>query len=214
MNWKLIPKDTTPKPTNGSCYSDWKQEIAEEGFHQCVYCSISEKAFGGIRNFHIEHYKPKSKFPELRDEFSNLFYSCSICNCFKGNDWPNEPTKDLSSISYPKPSKINYKNLFVVNTKDGRIDGKNIAASYMIEKLFLNRPQLILERKHQIIFDKIWSSLDIINEQKKELYNRISTKQEEVVTFLKAIDSLVKQILDLIKVSENVSPYKLSQIKR
>lgn len=214
MNWKLIPKDTTPSPTHGSKYSDWKEEIAIEGFNQCVYCSISEKAFGGIRNFHIEHYKPKSLFPELRNEFSNLFYSCSICNCFKGNDWPNEPNEQLTNICYPRPSVVNYSDIFKVNSNSGRIDGKNRSATYMVEKLYLNRAQLILERRTQIIFEKIWKVLDDIKKQKNELYDKIGTNQLEVIAFLKAIDNEVDQLLKLIKDSENIVPYSMTQINR
>ncbi|MDO9230044.1 MAG: retron system putative HNH endonuclease [Syntrophales bacterium] len=47
-------------------------------FHgKCAYCEskISHIAYG-----HIEHFKPKSTFPELTFEWTNLLLSCPICN--------------------------------------------------------------------------------------------------------------------------------------
>jgi hypothetical protein len=60
MKWKLVPKRGSSQPTTGT-YIDWKSLLANEGFHQCVYCALPDAALGGERNFHVEHYKPKSK---------------------------------------------------------------------------------------------------------------------------------------------------------
>ena len=60
MEWFKIFKENSVQPKTGK-YSDWKEIIADECKHQCVYCALSESRFGGIRNFHVEHYRPKSK---------------------------------------------------------------------------------------------------------------------------------------------------------
>ena len=151
MIWKIINKEAGWQPTTGT-YRDWKPQLAEEGHNQCVYCAIHENSMGGIRNFHVEHYRPKSKFPELINNYSNLFYACPVCNTYKSNDWPNEPVDDNSIASYPNPSEIDYCELFTNDTKQGIVEGNNIAAKYMQEKIFLNRPQLIHARRiHNIL---------------------------------------------------------------
>ena len=96
MKWFRIPKENSKQPKSGK-YSDWKARIAEECKHQCVYCAISESRFGGIRNFTIEHYRPKKRpeFSHLVNDIKNLYLACPICNTFKGNDWPAEPKKDF-----------------------------------------------------------------------------------------------------------------------
>lgn len=213
MEWKRIPKEKTSIPNHGSKYSDWKSEIAEEGFHQCVYCAISENAFGGIRNFHIEHYRPKSKRKDLENEFSNLFYACSICNSFKSDDWPAEPNSDMSNIAYPNPSKINYNDILDVDTSC-LVNGKNVSAKYIVERLYLNRPQLILERKQNLIFSTIKSLNKIVNSQKEELYNSISQNQELTITYLKQLDAKINKIQDLLISANDIIPYSLEQTKR
>ena len=63
MNWIIIVKDPERLPRRGNYRNqEWKQQLAEKGHNQCVYCAIHENIMGGIRNFHVEHYRPKSIF--------------------------------------------------------------------------------------------------------------------------------------------------------
>lgn len=54
--------------------------------YSCVYCTISESEASGA-TFHVDHFRPQSKFPHLIDEISNLRYACPRCNLIKGNHW-------------------------------------------------------------------------------------------------------------------------------
>ncbi len=50
----------------------------EEMFHKkCAYCQsdISAVTYG-----QIEHFRPKSEYPDLTFEWSNLLFSCDLCN--------------------------------------------------------------------------------------------------------------------------------------
>ena len=155
MNWFKIEKNSKNVPTNGT-YKHWKEQLSIEGRHQCVYCSININSFGGIRNFHVEHYRPKSKkkFPELENDYFNLFFACSICNGFKGDDWKVEPTENLDNNSYPNPLEIDYSS-FLKTNRASEIESDFITGKYLINKIFLNRPQLILERKINKLYYEI-----------------------------------------------------------
>lgn len=48
---------------------------------RCMYCSGSEAS-------QVEHYRPKSIFPELAMTWENYLWSCGLCNQFKGNRFP------------------------------------------------------------------------------------------------------------------------------
>lgn len=204
MNWFRIEKELTEHPTSGT-YKDWKEPLAIEGKYQCVYCTIKSRSFGGIRNFHVEHYKPKSsdKFPELINDFSNLFFACSICNGFKSNDWPNEPNDDFDIDCYPNPSKIDYSILFSINT-NFELESKYVTGRYIIEKLFLNRDQLILERKEYSLKKK---KINIILEI-GELALNINDKFVQKI-ILTLIQSLINELHSFL-----VNPYTLKQITR
>lgn len=123
------------------------QIIADHCMGQCIYCAISEARFGGIRNFHIEHFRPKAKFSELENDINNLYLACAICNVLKCDDWPAEPTTDHSIAAYPDPSVADYNSIFEVSSDSYGASSTTIAGTYLVERLLLNRAQLILERR-------------------------------------------------------------------
>lgn len=161
MNWFLIVKDKDKFP-KFSKYTEveCKQALRIEARYQCVYCSIKEAHFGGVRNFHVEHYRPKKKFPEFENDYENLFFSCPICNSFKNDDWPADPDEQLLTCHYPDPKQIDYGKILIVDP-DSRISSKNVAGRYVIERLHLNRAQLILLRKSEIVRNELTKLTDI-----------------------------------------------------
>lgn len=216
MNWRRIPKESTPIPSRGTVYSDWKTELAVEGIHQCVYCTIIESSFGGIRNYHVEHYKPKglSKFAVLENTFSNLFYACAICNSFKSDDWPADPKHDCSIDCYPDPSLKNYGELFLVDRTTALIGGKNVTGTYILNKLYLNRPQLIINRKEIIIEQKYQLLIKEIQEQKLALFELIQNGSMQALELLKELDNSLQSLELIFHAKDTSAPYTSNQTKR
>jgi hypothetical protein len=144
VKWKLIKKAAPPV---GGTYKDWKGQLADEGGHQCVYCTIHEAGFGGYRNFHVEHFRPRRHFPLLTDQYGNLFYACAICNSLKGDDWPCGSRLGPHIACYPDPSRTSYADVLGVRWTTGRALGRTRAGRFVLERLYLNRPQLVMERR-------------------------------------------------------------------
>lgn len=63
---------------------DVKKELKRMYKELCCYCegTIGEVEFG-----HIEHRKPKRKYPRLTFNWDNLHLSCTACNQNKGNHY-------------------------------------------------------------------------------------------------------------------------------
>ncbi len=60
----------------------------KEMFHdKCAYC---ESKITHVTYPHIEHYRPKKKYPQYTFEWQNLLLACSICNgsAHKGDKFP------------------------------------------------------------------------------------------------------------------------------
>lgn len=67
----------------------FKQSIKETSKNKCPYCSIDTPS-------HLDHYLPRSKFPEFSVLSLNLIYSCSICNSnYKGDKYLNDDNERL-----------------------------------------------------------------------------------------------------------------------
>lgn len=206
MNWKQIVKDKSKQPTSGE-YSDWKEQIAEECYYQCVYCSIHENPWGGIDHYHVEHYRPKSRpeFAHLENDILNLFYACPVCNRFKSNDWPAECTNDFNTVAYPDPSKVDYADLIDVSSTDFTLTGKFPASKYVIQRLYLNRPQLIYERREETLRTRGRSLMNEVMDmafavEDKELYKEVLLAQDRLAS--------------LYHERQNVRPYRLAEIRK
>jgi len=207
MNWKLIIKDIKNQPPLGT-YSDWKNQIAKECFNQCVYCSIHEAQFGGIDHYHIDHFKPKSIFPALINDILKLFYACPVCNRFKSDDWPCNP--NLNSPSYIDPSKTNYSYLFEL--KDNfELNGKYVASRYIILRLYLNRAQLIFERR-----EALWRSQEIkLRKTINDLIVQIGNNDPKyALEVLLRVSMIYSNLLDLEQKKREIRPYELLDIRR
>jgi hypothetical protein len=213
MNWKRVPKEKSNQPAKGT-YSDWKVDLSKEGFHQCVYCTITEHSFGGIRNFHVEHFKPKSVFPELENTFTNLFFACSICNCFKSNDWYDNSSSDFNTPFYPDPSKIDYSEIFEVIYDTGKISGKNITSKYLENKLYLNRPQLTFLRREYYYDNILKDTLEKLEHLKIPLKEQAKLNNQEALNLYFELEDIESRILKLSIEFKNTLPYKQVEIQR
>jgi len=211
MKWTIINKNSTKRPASVSEYGKYRPELRLEAKEKCVYCAIHENSLGGSDSFHIEHYKPKSKFSNLEKDFNNLFYACAICNRFKSNDWPKEPNKTLSYPAYPDPKSVNYNSLFELD-ENGVLHGKNPASKYIIAKIVLNRPQLINERKESKLRDRLNEVITIL----PDLASRILAveRSEERDDLLNEYITLSAEMVSFQNKEFKVSKYRPSEIKR
>jgi uncharacterized protein (TIGR02646 family) len=63
-------------------------------FHgKCAYC---ESKIAHIEHPHIEHYRPKKKYPDFTFEWENFLLACSVCNgaSYKGSKFPLDGNGD------------------------------------------------------------------------------------------------------------------------
>lgn len=211
MNWGLIVKQPAPQLA-GKKYNDIevKMHLRAEGGQRCVYCSINESVMGGYQFFWVEHHKPKSIDPSLENDLSNLFYSCQICNRFKSDDWPNEPDTALALCCYPLPTVVDYKTLFDID-KDGRLNGAYIASKYLVERIYLNRPQLIMERRRVALQERH----KLLSDESLSLAERLAAKgDKESIRLLVEMLKLGHSAQDLSIQLEAIPPYEVTDVTR
>lgn len=64
-----------------------KKSVRKIAKVQCPYCGINESPY------HVDHYLPRSKFPEFSIYEKNLIAACSSCNSrYKGDDFIDDET--------------------------------------------------------------------------------------------------------------------------
>lgn len=180
---KKIPKRTVPTKTYKD-YTRYKEQLASDFYDCCGYCGVHHMYFGYQKGFHIDHFAPKSKFPQLSYTYNNLIYSCPVCNCAKHDDWCSDDPLIYNNgqIGYIEPCSADYDLTFFrdnygkICISNGSTVGKYM---YTRMKFFLKRHEIFwlveyfddILKKLRIIFDKMdnsdtpyfWEIKDIIS---------------------------------------------------
>jgi len=117
-----------------------KEALRKSTAGKCMYC---ESKIEQVSYPHVEHIKPKAKFPELKFLWDNLGFSCQICNTNKGEKY-DETTPFIDPYSENPEDHIVFL-LFYLFPKQGSERGE-----YTIKELDLNRANLVERRKERI----------------------------------------------------------------
>jgi HNH endonuclease len=124
-------------------YQTYKKYLRIEFKATCVYCRMPDR-FSEKNYYAVEHYKPKKKFPELKAEYSNLFYACGTCNTWKGEFWPSDE-QIAANIFVPNPCDYRmYDHLR--SHSNGTVTAATQAGKWTVDLLCLNEPLQIEKR--------------------------------------------------------------------
>jgi hypothetical protein len=79
----------TGRTVSASFFDRYRQPDVRQALRKmyrglCCYC---EGRIGDVSFDHIEHHKPKIKFPQDTFNWDNLHLACEKCNTAKGNKW-------------------------------------------------------------------------------------------------------------------------------
>lgn len=134
--------------TLGTKYTDYRGEICEDCQHRCVYCDIHENVLGGYDSMQLDHFYPKSRFPERIHDPLNLVWVCNRCNLLKGADWHeiDRVTIHTTKVGYLDPFAVDRTQFFLIE-QTGDIKPVSGPAEYIIKRLKLNRSFLIRARR-------------------------------------------------------------------
>jgi len=163
-------------------YKGYKDPLEKDFCKRCGYTYCQQDWFGGKRNFQIDHFKPKSIYPGLETQYSNLVYSCSYVNRAKSDDIG----------IYLDPCDVDYNehfyrdelgNIYPVETSD------SAKYMYLKLKLYLKRYSIIwmleqLEIRMEILRELIERTGD---EDAKKLFIAISFQYMDYKKLKRAI---------------------------
>lgn len=158
-----------------------KKHLSVDFGHRCAYCDDLDEYGGGYRTYHVEHFAPKEKFPELRYDYDNLLYACPWCNRAKWNIWPSNSPKIsvVGSEGFVDPCTVEYDK-HLERLPDGSISGITTLGEYMRKtlQLYLKRHEIIhnLDRLKQKR-DELKASIDNDKMQGKECEKKEKTLQ-------------------------------------
>jgi len=161
-----------------------KEALQKSTAGKCMYC---ESNIGHISYAHLEHIKPKAKFPELKFSWGNLGFCCQVCNTNKGEKY-SETTPFINPYNENPEDYLVFLDYYVHPRGDSE------RGKYSIIELQLNRAGLIERRKERI--DKMKILIEIANHKSyNSLRNQIITILKEEVCKDKEYSAMVKSVL-------------------
>lgn len=129
------------EPFSTRDYTQFRSHVRDDFRKQCAYCLIHEFLGHGAASYELDHFRPKSKFPDLLCVFTNLFYACHRCNNVKRDKWP-PPDVEAEGRRFVDLCSEEFLDHFEAKA-DGRWIPRSLAGEYTEDKLRLNHPDLV-----------------------------------------------------------------------
>lgn len=129
-----------------AAYHDYKPQLRADFSQACAYCGDSDRFYGGLPGYHVEHFAPKSLFPQLATVYANLLYACPYCNRGKSNTWVGTlaDVPHDGKMGFVDPCSDEFDE-HIDRDKDGNIVGLTELGEWMVKslKLYLTRHRYI-----------------------------------------------------------------------
>ena len=122
---------------------DARETLRQRFQFRCGYCGIRESDVGA--ELTVDHFQPRSRGGP--DEVDNWVYCCHACNEFKGDYWQPD---SLRRILDPLRDNI---ATHLIEREDGTLQGLSETGAFHIERLNLNRPQLVAYRRERRLLE-------------------------------------------------------------
>lgn len=146
---KAVTEEQKKQAANKYRHPQVKQALDTMFHGKCAYC---ESKIKHVSYPHIEHYRPKSKYPHLTFEWTNLLLGCGICNSaeFKGDNFPEaEEGGPYIDPCVDDPDE-HFDFLYDPNAKLTSVYGKTERGRKTEGDLGLNRQELRTQRSIQV----------------------------------------------------------------
>lgn len=168
-------------------YTECKEILAEDFQQMCGYCGKDRKVL--LKQFQIDHFAPKSKFPEKKNVYENLVLACPQYNRLKSDKWigENSEVSNDGEKGFVDPATEEY-NEHLFREDSGKIMYKTEVGKYMYNLLKFNI------RRTDLIW-KIIKLSELKNELKKSLkYSPDDEGNRKFVEIQNQLDELLNYI--------------------
>lgn len=151
-------------------FKKYKNELFHEFNGKCCYCGVKSYS---PQMVDIEHFKPKSLYPDLANDKGNLLIACRECNMYKAGAFPLDENGEPLLIN-PRDEKFSDH---IKENENGYLEGLTERGSAMISVLRLNRDSLIEQRILKMIDMEYTSDKTIVA---SEVYSTLKGNLEKV----------------------------------
>lgn len=119
-------------------YTLYRASLKADFNDRCGYCNANDDVIWARGHYHIDHFAPHSKFPELKETYENLVYSCPFCNRAKSSKWHGDDAAvhNDGTRGFVDPCSEDY-DLHLERSADGRILAVTDLGKHIVHELKL-----------------------------------------------------------------------------
>ena len=153
---------------------------------KCAYC---ESRFAHTSYGHIEHFRPKSRFPELTFEWENLLWACGVCNSTenKGDHFPEDENGGLLLDPCEDDPTLHLRFVYDDVREEAKIEAKTERGRTTIALLGLNRRALLDYRTERLQNLFVLAELASVNPKARKLLSEAVEDRAEYAAFARAL---------------------------
>ncbi len=151
----------------------------------CGYCGVTEAESGS--QLEIDHFLPESHGGQ--DVLDNLVYACPTCNRLKGDYWPASGASPDLMLLHPQRDDT---SAHVSSLPDGRLIGLTKRGWFHIQRLRLNRAQLIELRLQREEVQRLHQVLEHSQQAQIRLQEYVRELEQEIERLLEIIAELTR----------------------
>lgn len=140
----MIVRRQTPK--NVKSNRGFKRHLRLDFGRRCAYCDVTEHRWGGVTNFGVDHFCPRSRCPKLEWVYTNLYYACNLCNSIKSDTWPSDALQ-ARGFHFADPCQAEVYRDHLREREDGTLECLTPCGKYTHEHLDLDRDERINWRR-------------------------------------------------------------------
>ena len=163
--------------------SDPREELCRLYQFRCGYCGTSEVDVGAALT--IDHFQPRSRGGA--DAPANWVYCCHACNEFTGEYWQPD---SLHRILHPLYDDL---STCIVEEADGRLRGLTETGTFHMQRLQLNRPQLVAHRLARRIDAEVRCALAAGQQEGAAGLQRLAELEEALQVALQRLVQIVRR---------------------
>jgi hypothetical protein len=149
------------------------EQVRQRAKFACEYCGVTETDSAGPLT--VDHYQPRTR--GRTDELTNLLYCCYRCNLYKGDYWPAQPEE----IFLWNP-RLDPRETHLLLLADGTLYPISASGRFTLQRLRLNRPELVAYRLRRIVQN---NEITVLQQHQdlllslKQLHDRLAKTIEE-----------------------------------
>lgn len=165
---------------NDSMNASQRERIRQRYAYSCGYCGVHEADVGATLT--MDHHHPTVHGGTNDDE--NLVYCCHRCNEHKGAYW-HEVHIPYIRLLHPLEESL---TSHIHEQQSGQLIDETSEGKFYIQRLRLNRPQLIEHRRRKQADQKRRNEVELLRQQIHELQQELARLNFSLQETLTEID--------------------------